>query len=153
MANVLADQPGPVHLDEVAFLQQANGLVHLSHQPGHGCLACARVAEENKMLAGWNLGQTMLSTPALDLKEGDLGPHLFFYRVKTDQLVQISLDLIQSSKVGLGQRQVLDTAIKAAIGGRGPDCICGLKKLLCYIVTTGRHPYSVGHRLQSRAHR
>ena len=54
-ADVLADEPGPVDLDEVAAPQQSHGLVHLGEQPRDRRLARAGIAEEDEVLRGRDL--------------------------------------------------------------------------------------------------
>jgi hypothetical protein len=48
--DVLADEPGPVDLDQVPAAQQPHRAVHLREQPRDGRLARPGIAEEDEVL-------------------------------------------------------------------------------------------------------
>ena len=97
-ADVLADEPGAVDLDEVAALEQAHRAVHLREQPRDRRLARARVAEEDEVLARRDLGEAVLLAPRLHLEEGDERAHLLLDRVEPDERVELRLQLVERAR-------------------------------------------------------
>jgi hypothetical protein len=92
-ADELADEAGPVDLDEVPALQQSHRPVHLREQPRDRGLPGARVAEEDEMLRGRDLRQAVLEALGLHLEEGDERAHLLLHRRQADERVQLVLEL------------------------------------------------------------
>ena len=90
-ADVLADEPGAVDLDEVAALQQAHRAVHLREQPRDGRLARAGIAEEDEVLARRDLGEAVLLPARLHLEEGDQRAHLLLHGLEPDERVELDL--------------------------------------------------------------
>ncbi len=74
--DVLAHEPRPIGLDEVATAQQPHRAVHLREQPGDRGFSCAGVAEEDEVLRGRDLRQTVALTLRLYLEESHERPNL-----------------------------------------------------------------------------
>ena len=96
--HVLADEPRPVDLDQVALLEQAHRAVHLREQARDRRLARPRVAEEDEVLRGRNLGQAVLEPPRLHLEERDQRPHLLLHSLEADERVELRLELLHRQR-------------------------------------------------------
>src|SRR5439155_6351388 len=94
-ADVLADEPGAVDLDEMAALEQADRAVHLGEQPRDRGLARARIPEEDEMLRRRRLRQPVLRAPSLYLEERRQRAHLVLHRAQPDEAVEVGLDLVE----------------------------------------------------------
>src|SRR6266498_3520065 len=92
-ADVLADEPCPVDLDEVAAPEQTHRAVHLRQQAGDRRLARARVAEEDEVLRGRDLGEAVALPLGLHLEEGDERPHLLLDGFEAGQRIELVLQL------------------------------------------------------------
>src|SRR6266511_1927541 len=94
-ADVLADEPGAVHLDEMAALEQSHRAVHLREQPRDRRLARARIAEEDEVLARRDFSEPVLLPARLHLEERDQRAHLLLHRVEPDQRVELGLEIVE----------------------------------------------------------
>ena len=77
MADVLADEPGPVDLDQVAALEQPHRPVGLGEESGNGRLARAGVSVKDEVLTDGHVGEAVFAAPALHFEEGKKGGDLF----------------------------------------------------------------------------
>ena len=88
-AQVLADQVGPVRLDDLGHLEQAERVEDLGQHPGHGGLPGARRAEEDEVphrLVGGDAGH---GPPPGGLDGGGDRAHLLLDRGQPDHRVQL----------------------------------------------------------------
>jgi hypothetical protein len=75
--------------------EKADSPVHLGEEAGHRCLSSARVAEEDEMLAGSDLGQSALLAERLHLEERDESAHLLLHPLQPDERVELPLELLE----------------------------------------------------------
>ena len=139
VTDVLTDQPGPIDLDQVALLQQPDRAVHLGEQPGDGGLAGARVAEEDEVLAGRHIGETVLVALRLDLEERDQGPDLLLDRVESDERVEIGLDFGELAGWRHPTGRQRSEAFFHPTIGLSLDLLAGLLQSLADLVGTPHH--------------
>jgi hypothetical protein len=99
LTQVPGDELGAIHLDEVALVQQPEGVVDARDHPGDGRLAGAGVAHEDEVPGHIGVLHPGGLTLLLDLEHGDL-------------LMDLALDALQADhRVELGE-QLLDGLLR-----------------------------------------
>ena len=150
-AEVLADQVGPVRLDDLRGLQQAKGVEDLGQHPGHGRLAGAGRAEEDEVPHGPLGADAGHRAPPRRLDGGGDRADLLLDRGQADHRVELGhrvLDrdrgprpggtalVVAGGVLGVGQRR----GLRPDTGGRGSRMAAGLTRRTRRRVSRGPFP-------------
>ena len=120
LADVLADQVGPAHLDQVAVREHAELGVDPGQQPGHRGLRGAGVAGEDHVPRLLRRRHAGLGAQLLRLELGDQPLDLLLDRRQADQLLELGHRV---ADLDLGHGEVRH--LVAALGRREPDAVGG----------------------------
>ena len=85
-----------VYLHQLAFGQNADGVIQLGQKAGHRGLACPRVAQKHQMQGHGGNGQARLFPEAAHLHQIDQAFHIPLHLVQSAQPVQLGQQLLQS---------------------------------------------------------
>ena len=103
LADIAADEPGAVDLDQVPLAEHAELLIDLAEQTRHGGLAGTGVAGKDHVQRHMRLRQTALLTQLVDLQQ-------------VDETIQVLLDLGQTDETVQVREQVLDALLGLRLG-------------------------------------
>ena len=115
LADEAGDQAGPVGLDELAPLDDAEGPVDLRQQPGDGGLAGARVAREDQVSALIGGLEPTLAAQLLDPQQVGDELDLALHGVEPDEIVELVEQLVDGS--GRRERLLLRLVRGHRVGG------------------------------------